>query len=179
MKIGKSAERKKPNTSFLESEWSGKLLLVTQNVDNLHERAGSKNLIHMHGQLDQIMCTNSGKIFHWEDDIEIDHACSCCEKTGTLRPNIVWFGEMPYLMNTINEALGNCDLFISIGTSGKVYPAAGYVEFAKHIGAQTVELNLDPTDSSSVFDLSVNGKAGEILPEFVDNLLATGVVSKV
>ena len=160
----------------LESEWQGEFLLVTQNVDNLHERAGSQNLIHMHGQLDQIRCTESGAVYRWEDDVEVNHACSCCEKLGTLRPNIVWFGEMPFLMDTINEALINCDLFISIGTSGKVYPAAGYVEFAKRIGAQTVELNLDPTDSSSVFDLSINGKAGTILPEFVENLLLTGVV---
>lgn len=160
----------------LEAEWKGDLLLVTQNVDNLHERAGSKNLIHMHGQLDQIRCTESGAVYRWEDDIEKDHACSCCEKEGTLRPNIVWFGEMPFLMDTINEALIRCDLFISIGTSGKVYPAAGYVEVAKHIGARTVELNLDPTDSSSVFDLSVSGKAGETLPGFVDKLLITEAV---
>lgn len=172
----------KPNPAHialarLEGEWPGELLLVTQNVDNLHERAGSKNLIHMHGQLDQIRCSESGAVFHWEDDVEVGYACSCCEEVGTLRPNIVWFGEMPFLMDTINEALVNCDLFISIGTSGKVYPAAGYVEVAKHVGAQTVELNLDPTASSSVFDLSVNGKAGELLPAFVDKLLETGAVS--
>ena len=157
----------------LEAEWSGEFLLVTQNVDNLHERAGSNNLIHMHGQLDQIRCTESGAVYHWEDDIEVDHACSCCEKIGTLRPNIVWFGEMPFLMDNISEALFASDLFISIGTSGKVYPAAGYVDVAKKIGAQTVEINLDPTDSSSVFDVSINGKAGELLPEFVEKLLAT------
>jgi len=162
--------------SRLEAEWEGELLLVTQNVDNLHERAGSKNLIHMHGQLDQVRCTESGAVYHWEDDIQKDHVCSCCEKVGTLRPNIVWFGEMPFLMDNINEALMRCDLFISIGTSGKVYPAAGYVEVAKHIGAKTVELNLDPTDGSSVFDLSVNGKAGDLLPDFVDKLLSTGTV---
>jgi len=169
----------KPNPAHLalarlEAEWPGELLLVTQNVDNLHERAGSKHLIHMHGQLDQVRCSESGAIYHWEDDIQMDHACACCEKVGTLRPNIVWFGEMPFLMDDINEALIKCDLFLSIGTSGKVYPAAGYVEVAKHIGARAIELNLDPTDSSSVFDLSVNGKAGEILPEFVDKLLLTG-----
>ena len=174
-------ESVKPNAAHLalarlEEEWEGELLLVTQNVDNLHERAGSKNLIHMHGQLDQIRCSESGAVYRWEDDVRTDHACSCCEKVGTLRPNIVWFGVMPFLMDTINEALVNCDLFISIGTSGKVYPAAGYVEYAKSIGAQTVELNLDPTDSSSVFDLSINGKAGTILPEFVDVLLKTGVL---
>lgn len=160
----------------LEAEWQGELLLVTQNVDNLHERAGSKHLIHMHGQLDQIRCSESGMIFHWEEDIQMDQACDCCAKAGTLRPNIVWFGEMPFLMDDINDALINCDLFISIGTSGKVYPAAGYVDAAKRLGAKTVELNLDPTDSSPVFDLSVNGKAGEILPDFVDKLLATGSV---
>lgn len=162
--------------AHLEKEWSGELLLVTQNVDNLHERAGSDNLIHMHGQLDQIRCSESGAVFHWEEDIPMDQACSCCNKVGTLRPNIVWFGEMPFLMDVINEALTSCDLFISIGTSGKVYPAAGYVEVANHIDAKTVELNLDPTDSSSVFDVSVNGKAGKILPAFVDKLLTTGSI---
>ena len=155
----------------LENEWEGALLLVTQNVDNLHERAGSQNLIHMHGQLDQVRCTNSGAVYHWEADILPDHACDCCHTVGTLRPNIVWFGEMPFLMDNINAALINCDLFISIGTSGKVYPAAGYVEAAKQIGAQTVELNLYPTDSSPVFDTSINGKATEIVPSFVDQLL--------
>ena len=155
----------------LEQEWSGEFLLVTQNVDNLHERAGSQNLIHMHGQLDQVRCTETGAVYHWEDDILEDHACDCCQKVSTLRPNIVWFGEMPFLMDNINAALINCDLFISIGTSGKVYPAAGYVEAARQIGAQTVELNLDPTDSSPVFDLSINGKASKIVPSFVEQLL--------
>ena len=163
----------------LEQEWQGEFLLVTQNVDNLHERAGSQKLIHMHGQLDQIRCTESGAVYRWEDDVEANHACGCCEKTQTLRPNIVWFGEMPFLMDNIHEALIKCDLFISIGTSGKVYPAAGYVEFAKQVGAQTVELNLDPTDSSEVFDLSINGKAGTLLPEFVENLLATRAIPSI
>ena len=106
----------------LEEAWAGNFLLVTQNVDNLHERAGSSNLIHMHGQLDQVRCGNSGAVYHWEEDIEQGDACDCCKKVGTLRPNIVWFGEMPFLMDTIDDALISCDLFISIGTSGKVYP---------------------------------------------------------
>lgn len=153
----------------LEREYPGNVLLVTQNVDNLHERAGSQNLIHMHGELTKIHCQQSAEVFDWQDDLGTDTICTCCNKPGTLRPHIVWFGEMPLLMDVIYEALENCDLFVSIGTSGKVYPAAGFVQVAKSVGARTVELNLEPT--SSVFDASFNGLAGNIVPTFVDGLL--------
>jgi NAD-dependent deacetylase len=144
----------------LESKLDGDFLLVTQNVDDLHERAGSKNLIHMHGELLKKRCTKS-------------HIVSDCfeDLTGTgSRPHIVWFGEMPLEMERIYEALANCDLFISIGTSGNVYPAAGFVAEAKRHGAETIEINLEPT-SSPYFDRKIIGKAGETLPDFIHNLI--------
>ena len=155
----------------LEKAFAGKVLLVTQNVDNLHERAGSKNLIHMHGELTKIRCKRTNKVYHWTDDLNIHSVCRCCQRSNHLRPHIVWFGEVPLQMDTIYEALVHCDLFISIGTSGQVYPAAGFVQIAKQVGADTVELNLDPTTNSSLFDQSINGPASQIVPAFVEKLL--------
>lgn len=153
----------------LEREYPGELLLVTQNVDDLHERAGSRHLIHMHGELNKIRCQHSGQVFDWQDDIDTRSVCGCCGKPGNLRPHIVWFGEEPFAMEAIYDALTHCGLFISIGTSGKVYPAAGFVQVAIQSGARAVELNLEAT--SQHFDQSINGKAGEIVPRFVDQLL--------
>lgn len=153
----------------LEQAYPGNVLLVTQNVDNLHERAGSKKLIHMHGELCKIRCQQSNKVFDWLDELSTKSLCTCCAQPGNLRPHIVWFGEMPLLMDEIYSALEACDLFVSIGTSGQVYPAAGFVQVAKSVGARTVELNLEPT--SSVFDASFNGLAGTIVPTFVEGLL--------
>ena len=155
----------------LEQAFAGKVLLVTQNVDNLHERAGSKNLIHMHGELTQIRCKRTNKVYHWTDDLNTHSVCRCCQRPNHLRPHIVWFGEVPLQMDTIYEALVHCDLFISIGTSGQVYPAAGFVQIAKQVGADTVELNLDPTTNSSLFDQSINGPASQVVPAFVEKLL--------
>lgn len=164
----------KPNAAHyalaqLEKDYPGKMLLVTQNVDNLHERAGSRNLIHMHGELNKIHCQRTGQVFDWQDDLDTSHICQCCRKPGNLRPHIVWFGEMPLLMDDIYAALSDCQLFISIGTSGQVYPAAGFVQVAIQSGAQAVELNMEPT--SSHFDQSINGKASEVVPRFVQQLL--------
>ena len=155
----------------LEREHTGDVLLVTQNVDNLHERAGSKNLIHMHGELNKIRCEKSLQYYEWSESIDTTTVCECCGKPGNLRPHIVWFGEMPFLMNEINDTLDKCDLFISIGTSGQVYPAAGFAQYARMKGAKTVELNLDPTNASDTFDESINGPASIIVPKFVDQLL--------
>ncbi len=121
----------------LEREFKGDFLLVTQNIDDLHERAGSKNLIHMHGELFKVRCLDSEKIFVWKEDITPASACPCCGKSGVLRPHIVWFGEMPLFMDRISAALEECDLFLSIGTSGNVYPAAGFVRIAAEAGART------------------------------------------
>ena len=156
----------------LEHAYAGSVLLVTQNVDNLHERAGSQNLIHMHGELNKIRCQRSGKIFTWQDDLTTASVCRCCQQAGNLRPHIVWFGEVPLKMDAIYDAIADCGLFLSIGTSGQVYPAAGFVQVAKQSGAKTIELNLDPTGNSTRFDQSVNGLASVIVPAFVETLLA-------
>lgn len=155
----------------LESQFQGEVLLVTQNVDNLHEQAGSRNIIHMHGELLKIRCERSGKVFPAEKDVGVEDRCQCCNPPQPLRPHVVWFGEMPLEMDRIFQALGGCGLFIAIGTSGVVYPAAGFVQQARQTGAHTVELNLEPSAVQSVFSERKYGLASEIVPEFVKGLL--------
>lgn len=155
----------------LERRFSGRFLLVTQNIDDLHERAGSRNLIHMHGELLKMRCSFSEQVFEIRGSIEPTSVCPCCGKPGRLRPHIVWFGEMPMKMEQIYRALMACDLFLSVGTSGNVYPAAGFVMQAKESGAHAVEINLEPTVTESQFDQHIYGKAGEVLPEFTEKLL--------
>lgn len=155
----------------LDGEWPGELLLVTQNVDDLHERAGSKRLIHMHGELTSGWCLRCKERFAWAGPMGIEAECPACSATGMVRPDIVWFGEMPYEMERIDEALRRCDLFISIGTSGAVYPAAGFVQTARYYGAQTLEINLEPSLGSTLFDESRIGPAGELVPQWVDEIL--------
>lgn len=154
----------------LEHEFPGNVLIVTQNVDNLHERAGTGALLHMHGELLKMRCTVSNLVYDIREDISFDSECRCCRTPGNLRPDIVWFGEMPMHMPRIVAALESCDLFMSIGTSGNVYPAAGFYQTAKSRGAYTVELNLDPTQSQ--FDEHIYGAAASIVPEFVQRLLS-------
>ena len=156
----------------LESKFNGELLLVTQNIDDLHEQGGSKNIRHMHGEILKMRCVNTDKVYACEQPIEHDTLCQCCSKAGTLRPHIVWFGEMPLHMDEIYERLSRCDLFISIGTSGNVYPAAGFVEMANRSGARTLEINLEKSNVASAFDEAIYGKAGEVLPKWVDEFLA-------
>ncbi|MCF6300800.1 MAG: NAD-dependent protein deacylase [Proteobacteria bacterium] len=146
-------------------------LLVTQNVDDLHERAGSLNVLHMHGSLLEKTCVQCHKVTRIKTDINVDSRCENCDEQTCLRPNIVWFGEMPFFMDKITVALMDCDLFISIGTSGSVYPAAGFVEIANQAGAKTVELNLAASDQQSKFKLTKYGVATEIVPEFFNNLV--------
>ena len=155
----------------LEREHDGNVLLVTQNVDNLHERAGSRNLIHMHGELNKVRCENSDTAYQWLDNLDTKSVCECCGAPGNLRPHIVWFGEMPFSMDEIQYTLDECDLFISIGTSGQVYPAAGFAQHASLRGAKTVELNLDPTMASETFNESIHGPASKIVPAFVNRIL--------
>lgn len=155
----------------LDKEWPGDVLLVTQNVDDLHERAGSKRLIHMHGENSKGWCLACDARFSWAGDMNETSACPECGSTGRVRPDIVWFGEMPYEMDRIEEALRNCDLFVSIGTSGAVYPAAGFVQTARYCGAHTLEINLDPSLGSTLFDQSRMGKASKLVPNFVDELI--------
>ena len=155
----------------LDAEWSGELLLVTQNVDDLHERAGSKRLIHMHGELAKGWCLACDERFAWQGPMGEEAYCPLCRVQGRVRPDIVWFGEMPYAMERIDEALQRCDLFVSIGTSGAVYPAAGFVQTARYCGAQTLEMNLDPSIGSMFFDESRTGRAGDLVPAWVEELL--------
>jgi NAD-dependent deacetylase len=153
----------------LEQEWEGDLLLVTQNVDDLHDRAGSKRLLHMHGELLKARCETCGSVPVWPGDLDADSRCPGCAR-GPLRPHIVWFGEMPLEMDRIYSALERCELFLAIGTSGHVYPAAGFVE-AIPPGARSVELNLERSLMASAFREAYTGKATELVPAFVDGLL--------
>lgn len=155
----------------LEREFAGDFLLVTQNIDDLHERGGSSKLIHMHGELTKALCTACEQRSDWTGDMDTASACPKCGSVGHVRPDVVWFGEMPYQMDRIYAALGKCDLFVSIGTSGNVYPAAGFVEEARMAGARTVELNLEPSEGAQLFDEAIHGKATEVVPAFVRKLL--------
>jgi NAD-dependent deacetylase len=160
----------------LDAEWAGEFLLVTQNVDDLHERAGSKRLVHMHGELNSALCTHCGRRRRWEDSLPPGTRCPNCGEAA-LRPDIVFFGEMPYHMEAIERALSRADLFVSIGTSGAVYPAAGFVQTARYHGAQTLELNLEPSEGSLWFGESRMGPAGKLVPEWVEELLAQSTQS--
>jgi NAD-dependent deacetylase len=155
----------------LDAEWPGELLLVTQNVDDLHERAGSTRLIHMHGELTKGWCLACGERFCWEGAMGAAAECPECGTPARVRPDIVWFGEMPYDMDRIEDALQRCDLFVSIGTSGAVYPAAGFVQTARYRGARTLEMNLEPSLGSYLFDESRTGPAGKLVPAWVEELL--------
>jgi len=155
----------------LEVEWPGEFLLVTQNVDNLHERAGSKRLLHMHGELTSGWCLGCDERFSWQGPMGEEACCPVCQVAGSVRPDIVWFGEMPYEMEVIDQALMSCDLFVSIGTSGAVYPAAGFVQTARYCGARTLEINLEPSQGSIFFDERRYGPAATEVPKWVEKLL--------
>lgn len=167
----------KPNAAHialakLEEDKNFNVLVVTQNIDNLHERGGTKNIIHMHGELLKSFCTRTGKRFWTEFDVTPQSVCECCQQKNTLRPDIVWFGEMPYQMDEIYQAISQSDLFLSIGTSGNVYPAAGFVEAANQAGGHTVELNLEPSLVQSAFKEKVYGKATEVVDRYVGGLIS-------
>ena len=156
----------------LDAEWPGEFLLVTQNVDDLHERAGSRRLLHMHGELKRVRCTACGAVAVWDAPLADGPPCPRCA-APRLRPDIVWFGEMPYAMDRIDAALRACDLFVSIGTSGAVYPAAGFVEVARRTGAATLELNLDASAGTPLFDKARHGAAGTLVPAWVNALIGS------
>ena len=160
----------------LAARWQGDLLLVTQNVDDLHDRAHAETppaagfeLVHMHGELLKARCAATGRVVDWPGDLAPDQP-SPFHPGGRLRPHIVWFGEWPLHMDRIERALAACDLFVSIGTSGAVYPAAGFVQLANHAGARTVELNLEPSLGSRSFDEARYGPATEVVPAFFAGL---------
>lgn len=167
----------KPNAAHyalakLEHLLGDNFLLVTQNIDNLHEKAGNRRIIHMHGELLKARCCQSGQVIEWKGDLTTDDRCHCCQFPQPLRPHIVWFGEMPLGMEVIYQALSSADIFIAIGTSGHVYPAAGFVHEAKLAGAHTIELNLEPSQIESQFDEKHYGAATKIVAKYIDGLVA-------
>lgn len=154
----------------LEAEWEGEFLLVTQNVDNLHERAGSRRLLHMHGELQKVWCLSCDARHAWTTEVNEATSCASCGQAGSLRPDIVWFGEMPYHMELIEQALEGCELFVAIGTSGQVYPAAGFARAAGR--AHRIEINPVSTPISRDFMEHLRGPASLTVPGLVDRLLA-------
>ncbi len=168
----------KPNAAHealarLEREHGGEVWVVTQNIDPLHEMAGAHNLIHMHGEITKALCAECGHREAWGmADILPDSTCMACGTIGRMRPDVVWFGEIPYEMDRIFTLLAQADLFVSIGTSGTVYPAAGFVEIAREAGAHTLELNLEPSEGVSLFHHAVQGKATQTVSALVEQILS-------
>ncbi|GJL99525.1 MAG: NAD-dependent protein deacylase [Methyloligella sp.] len=173
-----------PNTAHkalarLEAEYPGEVVIVTQNIDSLHEAAGSHRIIHMHGQIDRVKCNDCGTTYDYPyGTIEVNSICPSCNVQGQQRPDVVWFGEMPYDLDEIQKEIDSCFLFISIGTSGSVYPAAGFVNMARKAGAHTVELNLEPSDGAVQFHEAHQGKATEIVPRYVDKLMHEAAIAQ-
>jgi NAD-dependent deacetylase len=155
----------------LEEHFADDFMLVTQNVDDLHELAGNDRILHMHGDLMSARCCHSGKVVATKDSYDVDSRCSCCQPAHQLRPNIVWFGEMPLYMDEIYQAIWVADLFISIGTSGNVYPAAGFVQEARRSGTHTVELNLEPSLGQSEFIETHYGLASDVVPNYIESII--------
>ncbi len=168
----------KPNPAHLalarlEAKWPGRVTVVSQNIDNLHEMAGSQNVIHMHGELLKARCQGCAGVIDWKDELSVSVACPLCSATGLLRPHVVWFGEMPMEMERIHMELADCAWFVSIGTSGNVYPASGFIRHVRELGrADTMEINLEPSQGASLFDDALYGPASETVPGFVERLLA-------
>lgn len=167
----------KPNAAHValgeleQSLPSGEVLVVTQNVDDLHERGGSRNVVHMHGELLKARCVNTQNVRDIRADLSTGSVCACCGQAGTLRPHIVWFGEIPMRLEEIYAALATCHTFVSVGTSGHVYPAAGFVSEARARGAHTIEINIDESNISSVFDEHRTGPASEEVPRWVASII--------
>lgn len=155
----------------LEAEFDGEVLVITQNIDDLHERAGSRQVLHMHGELLKARCGACGAVEEWRSDLGVAAICPACAARGALRPHVVWFGETPLFMDLIYDALIQADLFVAIGTSGSVYPAAGFVAEARAAGARTCELNLEPSDNAWMFDERRYGPATEVAPAWAEALL--------
>lgn len=157
----------------LEREWPGRVLVVTQNIDDLHERAGTTDLIHMHGELRKVRCQECEVILVWDEPAGLTSVCPRCQSTASLRPHVVWFGEMPLQMDEIYRALMGCSLFISIGTSGNVYPAAQFIAMVREQkSAHTIEVNMEPSQGASLFQQRIYGPATQTVPQMVDDILA-------
>ncbi len=160
----------------LEKEYDGEVTVITQNIDPLHELAGSRKVVHMHGREGEARCMTCQKVFPTDDDLTPASVCPNCKAVGELRPNIVWFGEMPHHLDEIYETLERCGLFLAIGTSGEVYPAAGFVLHVRRYRprAHTVEINLEPTGNETMFHEHIYGPATRTVPHYVARVLAQG-----
>lgn len=157
----------------LEAAWPGDFLLVTQNVDDLHERAGSRQLLHMHGELLKARCEFCGMIIPWSGSMSMASLCPICRFEGRMRPHVVWFGEVPLELARIYAALDRADIFVAIGTSGQVYPAAGFVTHARsRVVSRCIEINLEPSQGRNSFDEGHYGPASQVVPALVEQLLA-------
>jgi NAD-dependent deacetylase len=171
-------KKAKPNPAHLaitklQNEYPANISVITQNVDTLHEKAKNKNIYHIHGQINQAVCLNCGHISETFGNVGVDTICSNCNEVGHMKPNIVFFGENLLFMDKVEELLRKCNLFLSVGTSGVVFPAASFVQTAKYYGADTCEFNLENTSNNFFFDKHIIGPAGITLPAFVDELLKT------
>ena len=169
------AAQAKPNAAHsalarLQRDWPGDVIIVTQNVDSLHEAGGAEDVIHMHGSLAGALCAACGHRWAAPPEMAVGEPCPVCHAPAA-RPDVVWFGEMPYQMDVIYDHLADARIFASIGTSGQVYPAAAFVHEAIAGGARTVELNLEPSAGSSSFDETILGPATETVPRWVNKLL--------
>lgn len=177
-KMRRELKERKPNAGHLAithlqeemEKRGGSVTIITQNIDNLHEQAQSHDVIHMHGELNSVLCEHCGKRFPYFEDTSVESVCPHC-KQKALRPDIVWFGEIPYHLDEIEQALFKCDLFIAVGTSGVVYPAAGFVGLCRKMHKPCLEFNLEPSAVNSSFTRGYYGKAGTTLPQFVEYLL--------
>ena len=174
--LKKELIKAKPNPAHLaitklQKEYPAKISIITQNVDTLHEKAGNINIYHIHGQINQAVCQNCGHIIETFGDVDTQTICPNCQIMGMMKPNIVFFGENLLYMDKVDHLLRTCDLFLSIGTSGVVFPAAAFVQIAKMNGAHTIEFNLEPTSNNYYFDQHIFGKAGTTLPAFIDELI--------
>ncbi|MBF9034053.1 NAD-dependent protein deacylase [Rhodobacterales bacterium HKCCE2091] len=171
----RNAAEAEPNAAHaalarLESAIGDDLFLVTQNIDGLHERAGSRRVIHMHGALDTALCAACGHRWPAPAEMRPEDTCPDCSRPAT-RPDVVWFGEMPYRMDEIYDAIAAADLFVAIGTSGEVYPAAGFVGEARSQGAETLEINLEPGAARGLFDRVIAGPATRAVPDWVAEVI--------
>jgi NAD-dependent deacetylase len=172
-----------PNASHialaqLESGWEergGRVTICTQNIDPLHERAGSKRVIHMHGEIAKARCHDCGDIVAYDGELSINLGCCACGRGGGMRPHVVWFGETPLEMDRIYDELSGADLFVSIGTSGNVYPAASFVSAARSAGIPTMEINLEPSENAAFFDTGRYGRATDAVPAWVTEMLTLPV----
>lgn len=174
--LKKELVKAKPNKAHLaitrlQKEYDANISVVTQNVDTLHEKAGNQNIYHIHGQINQAVCLNCGRILETFGDVDTETVCPHCHIAGMMKPNIVFFGENLLCMDKVDHLLSECDLFLSVGTSGVVFPAASFVQIAKYNNAKTYEFNLEPTSNNYFFDHHIYGPAGTTLPAFVDEMI--------